>query len=459
MWYKKKYVKGISTLVVLVLFACNSSETQILNGRPLQSSINATTVNLVGHWRNEGDREHFVRNIARAYEFENQHIKLNLTFPEETYYDTTDRTSNEKYLARVVREGLNEYDILRINGEYSEVYHIVGDADWAKKTLVDFSNMEEFRSGTVPELLTDKALQEWNGMIPGPFVEGQYWAVFSNLKVAEKLGIQIKQFGMTADDFMGYLSAVNQHNKNNPNDYIIPIFESGIWETTLSIAINLFVSELADPQEFLNMNYSDNRLKAWYKTLQAVEAMALVQPLHPEWKTFSWDETTHRMMPEGKCLFYVNGSWMYNIWKGLAPDKIMDIIPCEYPAFKPHQIYPAAYQVTWGVPKNAINRDEAIKFLLALNKPSIAEKWSRYTKCPTGIKGNLASESLGGDHYEIFSRNVQNKFIANRYRYYESNTWVYGHNHPGVPLYFREVIEGQLSADEAYALIQSNLNL
>jgi ABC-type glycerol-3-phosphate transport system substrate-binding protein len=82
-------------------------------------------------------------------------------------------------------------------------------------------------------------MANWNGMIPGPYLEGQYWALWFNKKVAEKVGIEIKQFGMTFDDFAGYLKAIYQYNQSNPDDYVIPLYESYVWETTMLLALNL----------------------------------------------------------------------------------------------------------------------------------------------------------------------------------------------------------------------------
>ncbi|HKK80779.1 MAG TPA: extracellular solute-binding protein [Prolixibacteraceae bacterium] len=453
-----KYSEKILLFILFILIgsACSNTAEKEINADKINEINYADTINFVGHWLNEGAREDFVRNIARVYEFENQNIKVNLKFPEEIYYDPNDRQSNEKHTARVINEGLTNWDILRINGEYQEVTEILDDPDWAKKHLVDFSQIEEFQKGTIPELLTEEAKAKWNGIIPGPYTEGQYWAVWTNKKVAEKVGIEVKQFGMTFDDFEDYLKAVHQYNQNNPDDYIIPIYESYVWETTMSIAINLYASLLDNREEFISETITEKRLQAWGKTLEAIESIAKYQPINPKWRETEWSGT-HNMMVNGECLFYVNGSWMYNIWEGINSKKVLNCMPCEYPSFKPHVTYPAAYQVTWGVPKNAPNKEEAIKFLLEMNKPNIAEMWSRYTKCPTGIKGNLSNAILGGDQFEEFARYVQDHFGTNTYRYYETNSWVLNDKHTGTPIYFREVIEGKMTAGEAMTALRSSI--
>jgi ABC-type glycerol-3-phosphate transport system substrate-binding protein len=456
-----KYIKYTEIKLLIIFFllvgtACSNTEEKEINAEKLDEINYSDTINFVGHWLNEGAREDFVRNIARVYEFENQNIKVNLKFPEEIYYDPNDRQSNEKYTARVIEEGLTNWDILRINGEYQEVTALLNDPDWAKKYMVDFSQIEEFRQGTIPELLTEEAKAEWNGVIPGPYVEGQYWAVWTNKAVAEKIGIEVKQFGMTFNDFAGYLKAVHQYNQNNPDDYIIPIYESYVWETTMSIAINLYASLLDSREEFLSETITEKRLQAWEKTLEAMESIAKYEPINPKWRETEWSGT-HNMMVDGECLFYVNGSWMYNIWEGIDSEKVFNCMPCEYPSFKPHVTYPSAYQITWGVPKNAPHKKEAIKFLLAMNKSNIAEMWSRYTKCPTGIKGNLSNAALGGDQFEEFARYVQDHFGTNTYRYYETSAWVLNDQHTGTPIYFREVIEGKMTADEAMKAIRASI--
>lgn len=450
---------NITVVVLSIVLFSNCSkpvEEQVQSARPLEKIAQTDTVNLVGHWLNEGKRENFVKNLVRTYEFENQEIFINLKFPEETYYDPLDRTSNEKYNARVIQEGLTDWDILRINGEYQEVTEILEDPDWAKKHLVDFSKIEEFKDGTRPELLTEDTKERWNGMTPGPYLEGQYWAIWYNAEVAEKIGIDVKQFGMTFDDFSNYLRAVHRYNQNNPDDHIIPVYESHIWETTMLLALSLYSSLLDNPDEFHSARITQNRLNAWHETLKALEELAQYNPVDPSWTEIEWEET-HDMMLDGECLFYVNGSWMYNIWEGIDEEKIYDIVPAELPAFGENITYPHAYTVTWGIPKNAPNREEAVDFLLDMNKPSVAEMWTRYTKCPTGIEGNLSSASFGGDQFENFSRYVQENYSENKYRYYWNSSWILNDEHANTPVYFREVFDGEMTADEAMEAIYSHI--
>jgi hypothetical protein len=456
MLHRIKHIIILLFPLFVLITSCTKEDVTLSNAKSIRKIEQTTTINFVGHWLGEGDREFLVRNFARDYEFQNQNVKVNLKFPEEIFYDKLDRTSNQKYTAKVIMEGIKDWDILRINGEYSEVMLLCKDPDWAKKYLVDFSGIEEYRQGTIPELLTEEAKAQWNGIIPGPWLEGQYWALWCNKKVAQKVGIEVKQFGMTFDDFVGYIKAVDTYNKNHPQDYIAPIYESYVWKTTMAIAVNLYGSLLDNQDEFLSKKITEKRLLAWEKTLEAIELISKFKPLKPDWRTTEWSKTNGSLINE-ECLFYVNGSWMYNIWMGIDKQKTLNCMPAEFPSFQPLKFYPGAYQITWGVLKNSPHRDEAVKFLLAMNKPSMAEIWGRTTKCPTGIKGNLSNATFGADQFESFSSHIQKKYGLNTYRYFESSSWFLDDKNASTKNYFDEVIEGKMTAREAMSQIRKSI--
>lgn len=444
-------------LSFIVFTGCSKSEDNTNNKQIIDQETTPTTINFIGHWYKEGMREDLVRNFTREYGFKNQNVAVNLKFPEEVYYNREDLQSNQKFVAKLLTKENPEWDIVRVNGEYIEIMQQCKDPDWPRKYLVDFSEIKEFREGTLPELLTDEAKKAWNGIIPGPYIEGQFWALWCNKKLAEKVGIEVKQFGMTFDDFKSYLKAVHDYNTKKPSDYITPIYESVDWPTTAALGIQLYASLLDSPQEFFLGEITDKRLNAWGKTLEALEQIAPYKPLNPDWRNVNWGKTTGSLINE-QCLFYINGSWMYNIWLAIDNEKINNCMPAEFPSFKTSSVYPGGYQIMWAVLKNAPHKEEAIKFLLAMNKPEMAEMWVRYTKCPTGIKGNLTGVSFGKDQFENFSYHVQNVYKTNTYRYYESSSWVLNKRNDKTPIYFNEVIQGQLSASEAMRRIRQSIN-
>jgi hypothetical protein len=453
----KEYNWQFSLIALVLLFNCSGSENEKTDYKVLSDQTSKTTVNFIGHWYGEGLREDLVKNISREYEFENQHVKVNMKFPEEVYYTRDDFYSNQKFVSKIIYEEKPEWDIIRINGQYNEVVEMTGDPDWPRKCLVDFSQIEEFRNGIIPELLTEKTKALWNGIIPGPFIEGQYWTLWTNKKVAQKVGIEVKQIGMTIDDFLGYLKAVNNYNVSHPNDKITAFFNCKDWPTIITLGVQLFASNFDNPTDFLNAELTPDRLVAWEKTLQAVEQMAQYKPLNENWRNLKWDNSKVTML-EGQTLFLMNGSWMYNIWQNIDNSKVTDCMPTEVPVFKKTELYPANYNVSWGVLKNAPHREEAIKFMLAMNKPNTSEMWVRYTKSPSGIKGNLTGLSFGSDQFENFSSHIQTTYKQYSYKMLESSWLILGAANNNSPNYYTEVMEGKLSAREAMQLIRKNLN-
>jgi len=437
-------------LLVIVLFYAGCSTTEhdrffsdkIIGKKPLP-----ITIRFLGQWKNEGLRELWVRDFCREYEFTHQEIKIDLEFPEDIYYTREDPLSNSKFVASIVKEKNPAWDVIRLNNEYTQIDFISKDLQWAKKGLVDFSNIEEFKKNTLSYLDSDSVRELWHGIIPGPFIEGVNWALWCNKAVAKKIGITVKQFGMTFDDFLGYMKAANEYNKSH-KDYIIPLFEANDWKTTYAVAFQLYASELANQQDFFTDAVSEKKFKAWGKTLHALQQLSIYKPLSDRCDTLHW-EVGKNLILEDKCLFFSNGSWMYNIWLKYNPEKMNDIMPTEYPVFKPTNLYIGAYQIMWGVLKNAPHREDAIKFLLAWTTPSVTEQWERYTKCSYGSKSNFSTVFFGKDQFSIFTNYIDHKYRANKYFWDANSKYIVGYSKRTIPFYSKEVLQGTITADDA----------
>jgi ABC-type glycerol-3-phosphate transport system substrate-binding protein len=409
-----------------------------------------TNLMFIGNWYKEGLREKLVKDIVREYEFTHQDVNIVLKFPEEVYFKRTDQSTSQIFISKIVLEANPEWDIIRINDDYEGVREYLKDKDWAAKYLVDFSSIKEFRENTMPELLSDSYKNRWGGIIPGPYVEGANWTLWCNTAVAKKMGINVKQFGMNFDDLLSYVKASFEYNKSH-NDYIIPLFESN-WRTTFLLALHLYASELSDKNEFNGDFVSQKKLSSWFKTLKALEQLSKYNAISSNYETTQWSDT---IMTSDKCLFFVNGSWMYNSWQGKKPQKLKDILPCELPVFQSFDMYVGGYQIAWAVLKNAPHKDEAIKFLLALNKADNANTWVNYTKSPTGIKGSLSTVSFGIDQFESFSAYIQQKYGANKYQYTSTNSeYIFGFSKRETTNFQMEVLAGEISADEAIMKIK-----
>jgi ABC-type glycerol-3-phosphate transport system substrate-binding protein len=421
------------------------------------TAIKATTqLNFIGHWLDQAKREDLVKEIANEYEFLNQNCVVNLVFPENVYYDRAKANCEEEFIKSQLLSEQPKYDIIRINDAYASIAQYMNDPDWAKKYLVDFSQYPEFNKYALPELINDSAKAKWKGIIPGPYLEGYNYAIWYNRNLAKEMGLSIKQVGMTFDDLLEYVKVIDAYNKSH-NTNIIPIQECSDWTTINIIYLRLYLSELNDLNECLKENYSERKLAAFNKTLKALEELAKYNAYSKDWKNISFNKSLDYPLKR-KSFFYVNASWMYNYWQKIDKNEVNNMVPNELPVFKNSDFYFGGYSIMWAVPKNAVHKEEAIKFLLFMNKPDLSEKWVRYTKCPSGVKGNVASVSFGNDSFEDFTFSIDKKYGSKKLSFsYLNNGMIVGASKRGANVYAIEVATGEMTVDEAMTQIRKQL--
>jgi len=448
---------GIIGLLLLILNSC--SDTGIdekIHKVPYVKEYELNKLNFIGHWKGEGKKEGILKDFVREYSFLNQEVLINYKFPDEAGFDYQNASSIYNFIKRNLSQSASDWDILLINDAMESMAETMGDSNWAKNNLVDFSKFPEFVQNISAEINLDEVKKRWNGIVPGPFLEGNYWALWSNKNVSDKLGIEIKQIGMTIDDFLHYIKVVDEYNQTH-NEHITPFKESNDWETNFTLGLNLFMSEIGSVAELKDSLLSEKKLNAWHKTLKAFEEVAKYNPIDSDVNRSDWNSIKYCLQEE-KCLFFASGSWMYNIWQEHDETTVMNCVPNEFPVFENVlPMYPSGFPILWVVPKNAPNKEEAIKLLLKMNNPTLAEDWVRYTKCPTGIKGSIANGGFGTDQYEQFLGHIKNTYGSNIYSMIYDSQYIFGKKHANKQNYFRDVFFGDLSADEAMEKIYKSL--
>ena len=445
----------LSSMVIIVLNGSCKTRSNNSSSDNRVKKEGVTQVNFIGHWLGEGKKEKLLYEIINEFEFNNQNITINMKFAEDIYFDRLKQNVETSFNKRMVLSEKPEWDIIRLNNEYSRVADSLRDPDWTKKYLVDFSAIEEFRNNTRPELLSDTIKALYGGIIPGPFIDGYSWPLWCNTEVAKKVGIEVKQFGMTYDDFLSYVKAVYAYNQSH-HDSIIAIYESKFWRTTHTIFQELFFSEIGDYNELMNTKFSENKLRAWEKVLNKAEEIAKYKPLPSNWETLPWTQTINYPL-DCKCLFFSNASWMYNMWLKLDSAKLQRMLPTELPVFKPSPLYFGGYFVTWAVLKKSPHREQAIRFLLSMNKPDVAEKWARYTKSPTGIRGNLTTANFGIDKFENFQVTMDKKYGQHKINVSYNSLYILGKEFQGIENCQAEVLSGAMKANQAIQRIRGQL--
>ncbi len=426
------------------------------------------TINMQGHWKGEDLRENFVMETIKEFETRNPdtkvNIKWNLDFPDG-------REGALRSTINQFKTGKIDWDIIWLEPfYYQEIAEGLNDQDWANKYLVDFEKVPGFSETQKTFILSDPQYRNhMNGVITGPYIEGFYQPFFYNKDLADKIGLNIKDNGMTFDDLKGYFKQIADYNE--ANDTNIPIlYDSGDYKggigyapSTWNIFQSLFRSEFSDLSKIESVEHSEEKMSAVKKALGSLEELSAYKPLIQDWENLNWFDTRYYVL-EDKAVFTVCGaSWMYSHWHGIDAKKTMKMVPVEMPMYQPVGHYMGGYNPMFAVAKDSPVRDEAVELLMSFSTPNTAEKWIRYAKAPSGIKGNISSAgdvSQKTDQFDRFITYISNKYGGN---VFDSKTvdYILGDKYKDLTLSFTmhlgAVMDGKMTADEAYDAILSDM--
>jgi ABC-type glycerol-3-phosphate transport system substrate-binding protein len=458
---KSILIGSIVIIVCIVIFIAFNQKEKIAQVYNKLTASQTITINWIGHWMTEGKREQLVREVATEFEFRNQNIKVNLQFPDSVYslgqmknLGTGD-DAEIAFIAEQVTAPKANWDIIRLKDHYPKVALKLNDPDWGKKYLVDFSEIPEFRNNHYDFVFTPEYKAANGGITIGPYNEGFYYAIWFNKELAKKIGVNIKQYGMTPDDLISYIKAVSDYNKAN-NTSIIPIFEEKGWVIAPMLVNSMFYSLVGDYMEIINTNFNPKKLDYLEQSLKVLEEIAEYNPLPKNRSELEWSKTFNYPLDE-KCLIYAQGSWMYTIWNNIDKEKLRNMMPAELPSFTNNcPAYIGGYKACWAVPKNAPHKDEAIKLMLFWSTQEMAEKWVRYTKCPTAVKGSLTATSLGLDQFEDFQYYVTKKYGLHMLNPVD-NGYYFGAKNASIQIPVMDILEKKQTVKEVMKNIRKQI--
>ncbi len=447
----KRFILGIS---IFILLSCNKRNvTQ--NTKQITAQKNVKEVNWIAHWSGEGKRQQLVEEIAKEFEFKNQDIKINLFYPETANKDGGGDSVEISFMANEVLSQNPKFDIIRLKDYYPQIAKKLKDPDWGKKYLVDFSEFPDFVEKHQSFLFDDEYKNLNGGITIGPYNEGFYWTIWYNKAVADKMGIKVKQTGMTGDDLVGYIKTAHEYIVKNNSD-VIPYFEEGVWLTSEMVMFQLFYSAVGDLNELKKPEFDPKKLQKLETVLNVFAEMSKYEPTFKDRSKISWWSTTNYPL-EGKCLFYVQGSWMYNIWEKKDKELLKNMYPAELPTINGSApCYIGGYKACWAVLKNAPHKEEAIKLMKYWANPEVAENWVRSTKCPTGIKGNLTSTTIGFDQFEDFQYNLSKKYGQNMITSTD-NRYIFGMRNRAIKIPFIDIMEKRKTVAQVMAEIRRQI--
>ena len=451
--------------IVLTLFlsGCVTEEKPTIEKRidvNMTSSLSPDKeVNWMGHWLSEYGRETLVQEVAQDFELMNPDIDVNLKYPQEIMgYRSPSETG--RFIADMIKTGNIEWDVVWINHViYQHVAEDLNDAEWGKKHLVDFEQVHGFKETQKCLIIDDPIYREHTGgILVGPYIEGYYMAIFYNKDVAEKMGIEIKQYGMTFEDLLGYVKAVEQYNQDH-NSSIAAFYEAGDRISLEILFQTLFKSEIGDFSRVKEEVGSEEKNIALLKTFQAFEELGKYEPMIDSYKDNMWFQTRHLVLND-ECLFFVHGIWMYSHWMGIDEEKTEKMIPCELPVFQEVDYYSGGFVPTWAVMKDAPNREEGIRLLMFWSRPQVAEKWVRYAKAPTGMVGHLSTSDQADDVFEQFQASITDRYGGNVH--YSANAgYIFGEEnrllHDDLNEKIIQLLDGEITAEQAYEEIMERV--
>lgn len=429
--------------------------------RPAVATTQPLTLNWMGHWYKADKRYDLVLETAREFRFRNQHLRLNLQFPEQIFQTSSKRVV-ARHIAEMIRRGRIEWDVIWMDDHlYEFVAEELHDPLWGRKHLVNFEEVPGFAATQKPFIIQDPVYRnQTGGILVGPYIEGYYYALFYNKAVAARVGVKIKPYGMRFEDLLGYVQAVEAYNRRHPEAAVATFYEAHDISTMEILFQNLVKSAVGD---FARAKAEDGPtsadLAALRRGLAAFEQLGRHRPLIASHASNLWFETRHLAL-EDKVLFFVSGTWMYSRWRDIDPQATQKMVPVELPVFRPVDFCLGGFIPTWAVMKAAPRRAEAIRLLLFWSTPHVAEKWVRYTKTPTGLRGDVSKATLGRDAYEEYQRTMGERYGA-RLHYAFNAGYLLGERnrllHDELIQALRALLTGQTTAEAAYQALVRQL--
>ncbi len=461
-------VAAVSGAVLYLRFAGSNlvSQTKLLDVAAVPAEDK--TINMIGQWQGEDKRENFLTETIKEFETRNpsDHVKIKWNGEFDGGREGAIQATIDQF-----KTGHIAWDVIWLEPfYYQEIATGLNDRDWAKHFLVDFEAVPGFKDTQKSFILSDPQYRNhMNGVITGPYVEGFYQPLFYNKELANKIGLTVKGSGMTFDDLLGYFKQIDDYNKANHTS--IPIlYDSGDYKggigyapSTYNIFQSLFRSEFSSLPEVENTVSSNSKMVAVKKVLGSLEQLSKYKPLIAGWQGLDWYGTSYYVLDD-KAVFTAAGpSSLYSHWHGIDPAKTMKMVPVELPVYQPVDHYMGGYNPMFAVAKDSPVRAEAVKLLMSFTTPNMAEKWIRYAKGPSGIKGNISKAggvSVQTDQFDNFITYITDKYGSN---VFDSKTvdYILGDQYKDLTLKFSihlgDVMDGKATADAAYAAIVKDM--
>jgi ABC-type glycerol-3-phosphate transport system substrate-binding protein len=426
-----------------------------------KEKLKIVNLNWIGHWKGEGKREDLVYELKREYEFLHPNVRINMVFNTELEGDDPNRKAKAAdAIVKMIRTGEIDWDLVFLDAAtYGLVTERLGDPSWPVEHLVDFSRVPGFPESQKDFIVEDpRYRKKVGGILTGPFIENYLMNLWYNADVAERVGLDIRERDMTFSDFKGYAEALHRYNREQGTS--IAFIQIGSWNRLDFLFENIFKSLFEEFDAAVEKTFNEEKRQAFLDTLTAFEDLAKYQPILPEdWEEVSALDINRKILLDDAALFIAGGTFMYNQFVTVDPEKSLKMRPVENPVMGNANGLIGDYTPIFAVMSKSGNREVAIDFLMSWAQPKVAEKWVRYTKNLTGTKGNLSevvSDEIDtfGDTYETYVMDMERKHGGVPMMYMREPTYVFGAESPVSVVELRaklaEILEGSLTARDYY---------
>ena len=393
-------------LPLLISVSCKSDKSSTVEfDHSIDLQTDQSNLKWLGQWYGEGKKELLVREMSREFMFLNQDINVELQFAYQ-YAQIDSFADPFRHIADSILSWVQNdrwpFDIFVCDKWfYADVAGLLNDPKWGQKHLVDFKNEDWFRKAHKNYVLSaEEYTGNFGDIAPGAYIEGMWDLLYASSIVEEKLGIKVKDYDMSIDDFVEYARVVYQYNQTH-DDKIT--FVATNYQNLEMVLEQVVMSEVGDASQ----KSSAEQLQAVERALKKIEELAKYQPT-VQHHTYATD----RELKQEDALFHLHATWVTLFWQRSNPEGEKFMRPCEFPSMpgKAAYAYSGTYNAIFAVPKKAKNRDAAVRLMQYMSTVDIAEKWENYSKCPTGLEGRMSFTEFGTDDFSNFSKHMDAKY-------------------------------------------------
>lgn len=414
-------------------------------------------LNWIGHWKGEDLRERLVREIKRDYEFLHPEVSVNLVFDADLPGDAPDHKRRSALaIVDMITTGKIDWDVVYLDhGVFEHVTERLGDPAWAAKHLVDFSQVPGFLASQEDFIAADPRYKaRTGGIFTGPYTESYLFGLWYNRNVAERTGVPVKERDMSFDDLVACAERLQRYNREHGTS--IPLIKLSAYNRLDALFEGLFRSQFESFEAGVAPVFTEAKARALLRTLEAFERLSRFPPVvNRGWRNLTIEDWRREMVVDDDALFIVGGTFMYSHFRGVDTTRAEKMRPVEDPALGPAKVLVGDYTPVFAVMRNSPRRDIAIDFLMSWATPKNAERWVRYTKNLTGVRGYLSDAvsrqvDAFGDVYEKYLMDMQKRNGGRPIVNLRHPTYVFGADTPVTVVELREklaaILEGTLTA-------------